>query len=166
MRKLIASALIVGLVAIPSVAFATKGQDVTLCHRTDSVTNPYVEITINSKGLEGHSGHTGPLVTTTDQAQKLKDDKTKWGDIIPPVGDFDGLNWTKDGQAILDNGCKLVEPVTPPPVDVCLNIEGIQTTVPSGDTVNSDGVCTPVTTTPPPSTTTNTQPPVETFVGK
>jgi len=88
---------------------------VTLCHATNSDTNPYVVITVdtnaagggNNDGVGGHSTHTGPIWNAT-----LKDSHTAWGDIIPSFdygeGDsFDGLNWTSQGQAIFNNGCSI-----------------------------------------------------------
>lgn len=102
-----------------------KGQDqhvsVTICHRTDSATHPYVKITVDDDAVDGNAGngkgnqpdhygeHQGPLVTTTAEAQTLKDNHQKWGDIIPPVvGYHSGLNWTTEGQTILNNDCRLV----------------------------------------------------------
>ena len=35
---------------------------VTLCHATESATNPYVVITISENGLHGHDGHEGDIV--------------------------------------------------------------------------------------------------------
>jgi hypothetical protein len=86
---------------------------VTICHRTNSNSNPYVQITPDVSGvLDGHADHTGPVWDAT-----LKEQHIKWGDIIPPFdydgGSFPGLNWTTDGQAIYDNGCV---PPGPPPV--------------------------------------------------
>lgn len=100
----------------PGVASATRGsQDnnhkVTICHRTNSVKNPYVKITVDHSAVDGkkhddHSRHTGPVGTSEAELQKLKDAKTKWGDIIPPVaGVTAGRNWASAGQAIYNNGC-------------------------------------------------------------
>jgi hypothetical protein len=83
---------------------------VTLCHATDSVSNPYDLITVDYHGaVDGHAGHTGPLFSP-DQASQ------GWGDVIPPFdfgpdGTFAGMNWSADGQAILANGC-VVMPTT------------------------------------------------------
>jgi len=93
-------------------------QKVTICHRTDSVTNPYEQISVSINAADGslgngendHTHHTGPVATSQDVAQALKDAHEKWGDIIPPY-DFDdssfpGLNWTTEGQAVYNNDCK------------------------------------------------------------
>jgi hypothetical protein len=80
----------------------------TICHRTNSSTNPYNEITVDRDSLirQGHLNHTGPIFTPTL--------KIKWGDIIPPVPPELplGMNWPA-GAPILNNGCEV-----PPPPDV------------------------------------------------
>jgi hypothetical protein len=86
-------------------------QKVSICHRTNANTNPYVINEPDANGdVSGHAGHTGPVWNPTLKAQHIK-----WGDIIPPFtfngGSFPGLNWDADGQAIYANDCK---PVTPP----------------------------------------------------
>jgi hypothetical protein len=89
---------------------------VTLCHATDSNTNPYVRITVASSGAyHGHyKEHKGPVYPGSGG---------KWGDIIPPFT-FDehsySLNWDTVGQTIFNNGCVLPTGgnggETPPPV--------------------------------------------------
>jgi hypothetical protein len=100
---------------------------VTICHRTDSVTNPYVSPDVDISAANGNtlgdhfSVHTGPVATSQQVAQSLKDNGQKWGDIIPPVeGVEPGQNWTPEGIAIYNNGCNYVTPgqgggETPPP---------------------------------------------------
>jgi len=95
---------------------------VTICHRTDSVTNPYVNPDVDVSSVDGDSTndngqgdhfaeHTGPVATSQTVAQSLKDSGQKWGDIIPPVtGVEPGLNWTTEGQAIYNNGCNYATP--------------------------------------------------------
>lgn len=90
---------------------------VTICHRTNSNSNPYVQNTPDVSGvLNGHADqHTGPVWDPTLKAQHIK-----WGDVIPPfdytqgpgVLHFDGLNWTTEGQALYKNDC---QPLEPPP---------------------------------------------------
>jgi LPXTG-motif cell wall-anchored protein len=101
--------------SVPGVsAAASKGNSngkQTICHATNSNTNPYVVITPNKNGdLDGHAKqHTGPIWNPT-----LKDQHISWGDIIPPFdyndhgtpAHFNGLNWTATGQAWFANGCK------------------------------------------------------------
>lgn len=103
---------------------------VTICHRTDAVNNPYVEITVDSNAVDGVAGnsgnqadhfgeHKGPIATNEAVARDLKEDHVEWGDIIPPVTPHhDGQNWNSVGQAILENDCNFVQATeTPRPTD-------------------------------------------------
>jgi hypothetical protein len=124
------AALAVGGIGVLSASAQGGNEDnVTLCHATDSATNPYVVITIDQNGIDnintgpnGHGTHTGPLVTSEAEAQALKDQHIQWGDIIPAFNiggvNFPGLNNTPAGLAILANGCNFVTPTPPtqPPV--------------------------------------------------
>jgi hypothetical protein len=83
----------------------------TICHATNSNTNPYVVITPNKNGdVHGHAKHTGPIWNAS-----LKDQHIAWGDIIPPfdyndhgtAAHYPGQNWTAEGQAVFNNGCEL-----------------------------------------------------------
>jgi uncharacterized repeat protein (TIGR01451 family) len=119
LRKLAAGiAAIVLTFGLATSAFATSptGHQVTICHGTNSETNPYVQETvdISSSGLDegqlkgGHNGHIGPVWYPGAKAAKVV-----WGDIIPPYDyvngsfsfHFDGLNWDAAGQAIYKTGC-------------------------------------------------------------
>ena len=102
--------------SVPGVAFAAQGDNngnkntrQTICHSTNSNTNPYVVITPNKNGdLDGHTHHTGPI-----WAPDLKAQHISWGDIIPPFdyndhgkpAHYAGMNWTDEGQAWFANGC-------------------------------------------------------------
>lgn len=106
---------------------------VTICHRTASLTNPYVVETVDLDSIgavkkfstadekDGHDSHTGPIF---DPAVNLAGNgNVKWGDIIPPfswdaiinggggeqlaAGSYDGKNWDDAGKEILKNGCKI-----------------------------------------------------------
>lgn len=74
---------------------------VSLCHATDSNTNPYEKISVSTDGAyNGHyTQHKGDIYPGTSG---------KWGDIIPPFnysGHSYSLNWTTAGQATYNNGC-------------------------------------------------------------
>lgn len=89
---------------------------VTICHRTNSNVNPYNQISVdkNAAGRGQDAGdhadkHQGPVWNPT-----LKDQKIKWGDIIPSYDNFAGLNWTTKGQEIYQNNCNPPEPAANP----------------------------------------------------
>ena len=51
----------------------------TICHRTNSIQNPYRRITVSKSSLNsGHKGHTGSIWTISSTQGG-----TKWGDVIP-----------------------------------------------------------------------------------
>ena len=103
-----AAVAIVAALAVPMVAGATQpdpGHKVTLCHATDSYSNPYVQVTVDVAAVlnGGHGDHVGPVFDPSLPKH------TKWGDIIPafdfgPGEQYAGMN-VPDGQAFLDAGC-------------------------------------------------------------
>ena len=78
---------------------AFTGDKVTLCHRTNSETNPYVQITVSVISIlknKGHDSHNGAVFEPG-----LKDAKIKWGDIIPSFSfEDDGNPDTYPGQNV------------------------------------------------------------------
>jgi hypothetical protein len=102
-------------------ASATPSPSVVICHATNSQSNPYTRNRVNTSSVEeegnrflnGHGDHTGPVW--------FEGITVKWGDIIPAftytnpktqvVTSFPGYNLTKEGLAILENGCKGVSEV-------------------------------------------------------
>jgi hypothetical protein len=82
---------------------------VTICHRTNAANNPYREITVSVKAVDGegnndHTSHEGTIVTSFEEAKALKEAHQKWGDIIP--ADFnDSTIGDYPGKDILLNGC-------------------------------------------------------------
>jgi hypothetical protein len=87
-----------------------------ICHRTNSASNPYIQNSPATAGiLAGHfTQHAEARVATSPTvAQQYKDAGLMWGDIIEPFAALPaGLNWTAEGQAIWNNGCKFA--TTPP----------------------------------------------------
>lgn len=134
------------MVVAPTGAGATQPgpvHKVTICHRTNSVTNPYVMPTVDFSAANGtiqggpdHTGHAGPVFDfdaldapgfeTTYPKPRSGD---QWGDIIPPVPFGEGqlttgMNWTEEGQAVLAAGCQA--PTAPPESPVVI----VEKTVP------------------------------------
>ena len=137
-----------------SVAGATQPNPehkITLCHRTDSYTNPYVteSVDVASALFEGHDGHNGPVFYAAIPKG------TKWGDIIPafdfgPGEQYAGKN-VPEGQAILDNDCVLPDTTT-----TSSSTSTTSTTQPQETTTSSTTSTTTTSTTEPASTTTVT----------
>jgi LPXTG-motif cell wall-anchored protein len=138
---------------IASTAGATQPNPehkVTLCHRTDSYTNPYVVITVDvaSVHFEGHDGHDGPVFNPGIPHND------KWGDIIPPFDfgpdeQYAGKNWP-EGQSIFDADCEL-----PAPATTTTTCPGTTTTEPVATTTTTEPAATTTTTTHAPATTTS-----------
>ncbi|MFP5322481.1 MAG: LPXTG cell wall anchor domain-containing protein [Acidimicrobiia bacterium] len=118
------------MVVAPTGAGATQPNPVhkvTICHRTNAVTNPYVTPTVDFSSVDGeqqkgpdHMGHGGDVfefdasdAPTYDTTYPKPRNGDQWGDIIPPVpygeGEWGesgwtgswtpGLNWSDDGKA-------------------------------------------------------------------
>lgn len=98
-------------------ALEEENDKVTICHRTNSTTNPYRRITVAASSIYKNAGHYGHdeiydgnhvFDSTVNYPANRKD----WGDIIPadPTGKnrWKALNWTTLGQAIYNGtvaGC-------------------------------------------------------------
>ncbi len=74
--KISASLSISALLIFPFLAVAKSVDKITICHATGSEKNPYVEITINVNGLNGHSNHEGDIIPAPAE-----------GCIISPIPD-------------------------------------------------------------------------------
>lgn len=104
---------------------ASSSDKVTICHATDSQSNPYITNQPNKSGdVSGHDDHNGVV-----WYQGIADHA--WGDIIPPfeyqkctdkkdksdsvceTKNYPGKNWNTAGQAIWNNNCNLVSSPTP-----------------------------------------------------
>lgn len=147
-----ASVAALGITQASIVAASNKGTDhkITICHRTNSMSNPYVQITVDKASADGQGGkgdhyanHTG-TVWTSDSA------KGTWGDIIPPIeGVHNGRNWTLEGQAIWNNDCQPLKApaVTPPaaeiPEDEKPNADFDEDGIPNVTDTDDDGDGTP-----------------------
>jgi hypothetical protein len=182
-------AMVLTLLCVLSTPAVAKPQDkVTICHATSSVTNPYVQNTVNENAIvkpngetKGHGEHTGPVYP-----------EPGWGDIIPSfqytndhggTSTYPGLHWDTDGQAVWNGGC-LVVPTEPPPEPEVTTTTSGSTTTTSGSTTTTHGSTTSTssstttssssssttapthpgastTTTLPPTTTPTTAPPSE-----
>jgi hypothetical protein len=159
-RTFIATLFLGAALAVPSAALATQpapDHKVTICHRTNSNTNPYVEETVDiasSGHLQGghDTQHEGPVWNPT-----LKDQKIEWGDIIPPYtyGDFSypGQNMAA-GSAILEAGCAVESQSDEPSDDPSepVETESVPVQTPEGSVESETG--TPHEgLTPPPTDT-------------
>ncbi len=149
---------------------------VTICHRTNSITNPYVKETVDAASVDGDSSndngqgdhlleHTGP-VFDVNNPPPAPHNGDQWGDIIPPFyddGTPDGLpslNWPS-GQAFFNNNCN-IPTATPTPT-----ASPTATPTPTGrptptPTVTPTGTPTPTPTQDPGTTPTPTATPTPT----
>lgn len=89
----------------PIVSGASE-KKISLCHRTNSVDNPYRYITVNKKSVVKEKGHSSHVAG-------IKNKKMKWSDVIPAfqyldkqdnVQTYGGLG-LPNGQKLLDNKC-------------------------------------------------------------
>ena len=126
---------------------STNPNKVTICHRSNADTNPYVEITVSfdaatgelkDNGHSDHTSHTG-LVFDANTTYPTPRSSDQWGDIIPAytyagdstheAGTYQGMNLTTAGLALLANHCNVPSapvvtstvavPAIITPIDVC-----------------------------------------------
>jgi len=111
-----------------TTATATPGDPhkVTICHRTNSPSNPYVRITVDVASVDANTGndngkgdhnaeHNGPVFDTSgNTVYSTPRNGDDWGDIIPPFwadGSTTGAYWPSknwpDGEDIFNAGCKI-----------------------------------------------------------
>jgi LPXTG-motif cell wall-anchored protein len=149
------------------VATGDDTPKITLCHATNSDTNPYVVITVDSSSVitQGHDGHTGPIWNAT-----LKDQKIDWGDVIPSFTYVDKNDATRtypgmntDALVLIANECQFVtvQPIEPTVTQsTTCDVEGTYT-IPAttGVTYKLDGTVIAAGTYPGPKTATITAEP-------
>lgn len=107
-NSLAAGVLLFSQFVVMPAASATNNDDVTICHATNSVTNPYEQKTVDDSAVNGIGGgdhyleHKGAVFNTSMH------NGDHWGDIIPPLpGVHSGLNWDAQGQLIWNNDCSV-----------------------------------------------------------
>lgn len=152
-----------GAVSVGAIASADPPPPkVTICHRTASDTNPYVQLDVAESSVDGDTGndngqgdhlaeHTGPVFPDVGP-------DGKWGDIIPPFNDNGdprsvSLNWNAAGIAIFENGCTPVAPPTSSTSSTSSTQPTSPTTQPTTPTTSPPPTnpVTPLTPTPPPT---------------
>ena len=93
--------------AIPAAADLPNEKKVRICHATSSESNPYVAnepaIANNGDLQGGHLDDPDDIIPSYPYVDKNGE---------PQI--FVGRNWSTDGQAIWENGCKPVRPPEPP----------------------------------------------------
>jgi len=128
-----------------TIAEASPRKRVTICHMTGDPANPYVMLKVRTRYADGpsKSGKGDEKDYYINFKGALAPGSAgKWGDIIPPIKKkHSGLNWSTEGQAIWDNGCKLA---SAPPTT---------TTVPSTTTTSTSITPSTTSTSITPSTT-------------
>lgn len=148
----------------PAVAHATQPNPehkVTLCHRTDAYSNPYVRINVDVASVlhEGHDSHNGPVFYSSIPKH------TKWGDIIPPFDygpneQYAGQNWTPQGISVFDDGCNMPHPTTTtttcPPKTTTTTTTTLPTTTTTTTQASTTSTAPTTTTTVPGGSTTTT----------
>lgn len=100
-------------------------EKVKICHASDKGYDGGKK-EVDKSSITKEAGHASHVTKAPDGL----------GDIIPPFGDFPGLNWDAEHQAIWNDNCEV------PAVDVCLNIPKIQEAIPAGMVKNEAGECT------------------------
>lgn len=100
------AAIVATLAAAPAAMSAPGDGKVTICHRTHATTNPYrmITVSLNAADGQGRNDHTshdeayddGSTVHRVYNPSVTYPPNQKWwGDIIPPVRNSQGLNWTE-----------------------------------------------------------------------
>lgn len=132
-------------------ALGVSEPNVTICHRTNSVTTPYVTESVDESAVNDptnssdHLSHTGSVFDFTadpDVLYPLPRNGDQWGDIVPPF-DENGdprsdpsltLNWPA-GEAIFEAGCAQPTSTTTTSTSTTATTGPTETTTPEGTSV-------------------------------
>jgi hypothetical protein len=142
---------------LPSLASADKvdsAANVTICHRTNSVTNPYEKITVAESSVNDptsnsdHLSHLGPVFDRT-ASYPPPHNGDQWGDIVPPFDENGNarpdttltLNWPS-GQAIFENGCVVPLLSSSTTTNILNSSNQVVTSVPVGTVVHDQATVT------------------------
>lgn len=87
--------------ASPAESPGSDGEMVTICHATGSESNPYVKISVNINGLNGHIGH------------QHSEDIIPANDMLPAGQNLDKVDWWNAG-CVKPGGAVTPPPTTPP----------------------------------------------------
>lgn len=146
----------IGIITIFTVGFAvfniTQNVSATpdrlkvdICHATSSESNPYVSLNVAQDSVDGNGGN------DNGQGDHYLNHPN---DIIPPIsGIHSGLNWTTEGQAIWNNGCKPHHPTTTTSTSTSTSIS---TTTSSSTSTFTSTTSTTIPTSSTSSTTSST----------
>jgi hypothetical protein len=115
----------VGLLVLAAPALAAPAPTVTICHVTDSATNPFVKITVSANSLSAHAAH-GDVIPAPATGCDT--------DLCPNIAGF---------QVVVPAGLVINAAGDCVPPDVCPNIAGDQATVPQGYIIDASGNCVP-----------------------
>lgn len=110
LKNVLASIAVAGLTLAPVATLAAPGQsdNVTFCHATASVGNPYVTITTDPDSIirAGHDTHNLDIIPPFKYTERNGKDEVE--------KNYGGNNWNAAGQAILANNCAELVPVPTP----------------------------------------------------
>lgn len=135
MRLLVRSTRVLALIALcfgmlgvaAQEASAAPAPKVTICHATNSVTNPYVQVVIAASAVARHAAH-------QDGRDVIPAPEHGCSDICPNV---DGHQLAVPAGLVIDANGDCV------PADVCPNLPDVQLEVPDGYILDANGDCVP-----------------------
>lgn len=94
---------------------ASPEKQITICHATDSQTNPYVKITVSANAIANHQDFNGHGVQHEGGVWFKGIADHAWGDIIPAFTTKSGVAYPGQnataGSSVLAKDCKVTAPV-------------------------------------------------------